>query len=549
MSIRHHLALLLAVAAAALLALGSAALFQFHRNQALMHNLTGSAMPGFLASFEFGSELKALQIVSTDMVYAPDLALARRLAEKLAAQRAALAAQLGNQLELATTAEQQGLVRQAQESLQRYFETLDQVKSLLLGEQKLLAEATLAGSAAPNLEELEQILETLRIEKRRGNDGAIAELEASMQESIALLSVCTGLALLLLGFLGLRLYRRIVRPLREMESTMVEIATTLDFTRRVPIANRDEIGQSIRAFNSLVDILQKSLAEMAQVIRHNEIAAAEMHQSAVALAHLAATGDASSKDIQTAVREIQAQIERINLDARDAGSLTEFSGRHATENAQLVRSTVERIHGLAARIEAAADRVYALAASGSRIASQVSEIQGIAEQTNLLALNAAIEAARAGDSGRGFSVVADEVRKLAERVSVATQSISEQAGDIESSSGQSTELMKQVVAEMKLGMELTRSIGNAMTHIETSAKQVISVVDQIGQKITSGHESSKEIAVQMDTIDALMSRANSAADHTRSSADSIRAMSGQMAGIVNRFQIGAGRISASASLQ
>ena len=204
----------------------------------------------------------------------------------------------------------------------------------------------------------------------------------------------------------------------------------------------------------------------------------------------------------------------------------------------VIRETVERIDALAQRVEKAAGEVYALATAGKNIAVRVKEIREIADQTNLLALNAAIEAARAGESGRGFAVVADEVGKLAERVTTATVNITEQVRNIDTISGLSSELMRQVVSDIASNIELTRSAGTAMAAIEDSAQEVVSVVSQIGEQVHVGHASSQEIVAQVDSIDALMVKANATAANTRDFADTIRNMSSRMADIVNRFRIG-----------
>lgn len=84
-------------------------------------------------------------------------------------------------------------------------------------------------------------------------------------------------------------------------------------------------------------------------------------------------------------------------------------------------------------------------------------LSNITKQTNLLSLNASIEAARAGDSGKGFSVVADEIRKLAEQ------------------SKQETENIKLVVETIQTNMD---NMSSAVLLNANNSKEQTTVVEQ-----------------------------------------------------------------------
>ena len=543
MSIRHRLVVLLVVCAGALALLGATALFQFQRNATLIRSLTDGAIPGFLAASDLNTQLAGLQLQVTNAVLSRDDVPQQTVLSGVDRDKATLHEQLQALVATVQGGAQEGLIKQAEESLQNYYASIDEALSLRGGGKPALAEAVLFGSVAQYQQEVRQIMETLRVEKRRAEEESLATVQSSMSETVYGVSIATSVTLLVLGIWGVQIYRQIVGPLRAMEKTMQEIAVSLDFTRRVPIVRRDEIGQAIEAFNSLIDTLQGSLSEMVTIIRSNEVASIEMQQSAALLAHVATDSEASSQEIHAAVSDIQEQIDSINARTAEAGALTSESGEHATQNSRVIRSTVERITELAGGVEAAAERVFALSHAGGLISTIVVEIRQIADQTNLLALNAAIEAARAGESGRGFAVVADEVRKLSERVTAATQSIAEQTTHIQSTSHDATDLMTRVVNNMKESVVLANSAGGAMGAIEESALTVVGVVDKVGQLVAQGQASSDEIVKRADTIQHLMGNAKEAALHTRNSADAIRDISSRMARIVERFQIGGLQVS------
>lgn len=210
--------------------------------------------------------------------------------------------------------------------------------------------------------------------------------------------------------------------------------------------------------------------------------ASGLGEASAAAAELQRTMDqisSGAEEAAGAAQESLGLIAALGTNFRDARSRTEQS-RRQTEAVQSSFAEIStQIEGSVAAIELSAQRQLStvdLMSTLEEAAGNIDEIGAyvadVSDQTSLLALNAAIEAARAGDSGAGFSVVADEVRTLAENSEAG-------ASDIR---------------------RLSASIGREVQHI---AEKIRAASTQATSEASLGHEVVARLKVARDDLAAL----------------------------------------------
>ncbi|KML57317.1 chemotaxis protein CheA [Burkholderia cepacia] len=264
MTIRHRITLLVVLTFFALSAIGIYAVYQTRKSASEVRQVTQGIVPSALASADLVADVKNIQIATMTLVYAPDANTAAQARDELKAKQGALRAALDVQAKSAVGRAQEGLVTQAKDSVANYFAAIDDTVKMKTDGKPEMAQAYLFANVAQYRDELESIVDTLRVEKNRQKDDAISALNGMLATTATAIAGVAGTVIVLLTALGFVLYRQITRPLIRMQTMMSEIATSQDFTRRVPVGRMDEIGHSIVAFNGMIEKIQENAAQLKQ---------------------------------------------------------------------------------------------------------------------------------------------------------------------------------------------------------------------------------------------------------------------------------------------
>ncbi len=318
---------------------------------------------------------------------------------------------------------------------------------------------------------------------------AVVQRDAQQQANGATgILFSTGLvAAILVSLLSVLMARSIVPQLRKAVNVAKAIADG-DLRHDIATNSQDEIGELMRAFHSMSEGLNNKILHIS-----NEVARAS--QSVLNSAQQLMIGNetlSNSTEAQAStVEETVASMEQL-------ASNTKHNSEHADQISAEVREVSRVFRQGNEAVSQLAGTMTQINSGSKRIAEITALIDGIAFQTNILALNASVEAARAGDSGRGFSVVATEVRNLAQRSSDASKEIKaliDAAVEKAESGSSQAELARK---SMETSLDAVTRVTTLVLDIANASKEQSEGIDEMNEAIVQIDQTTQQNAALVE---------------------------------------------------
>ena len=220
-------------------------------------------------------------------------------------------------------------------------------------------------------------------------------------------------------------------------------------------------------------------------------AAGELHRTANEMVANAQETATRSLDAAGATEKTACHLETMAASASRLETFLAGVGKRVSTSASYAEHA-------ASDANSAVGSVQRLSEASVKIHDVVTLIAKIANQTDLLALNAAIEAARAGQSGKGFSVVAAEVKSLAHATARATEAVTLEVEAIRASTGGTASAIDEVTSRIghmsidakRLSEEVAEQVGSTQLILQ-SVREAASHASRVIANITGVADAAK----------------------------------------------------------
>lgn len=325
----------------------------------------------------------------------------------------------------------------------------------------------------------------------------------------------------------------VVNPMRRFIAA-AQVVAEGDLSYNLAISSGDGFAELGEAFNHMIANLRRLVAQVHQVAEQvtgfsEELASSSdkmeelTQQVARTVEQLAQGADEQAHHAtQTgqAVEEVSLTMNQVAEQIRSAGEESRQVRSVAIEGESAVEQAVEQMNSIHQAVARLAEVVEALGQRSMAVGKIVETIAGIADQTNLLALNAAIEAARAGEQGRGFAVVAEEVRQLAEHSARSAEEIGRLIQEIQRETQQATSAMARATQEVREGIKVMGSTGQAFTTIVGAVERLSEHVGRIAQAAEDVTKQLSDASQAVQSIAAITQENAAAAQEVAASTQS-----------------------------
>lgn len=256
--------------------------------------------------------------------------------------------------------------------------------------------------------------------------------------------------IILIGTLVFTLRIVVIGPIIR-SSQFAETVADGDFSSKLEITRRDEIGVLVTSLNDMIQALSKTFHQI------NELSE-KLDNDSVQLTEL-------SQNVFYSVDQQTQYLQEISASIRDLVERTNANTEHAENTFQLGVSAKEYAEEGSSKMNQMMEAIEKINQSTSDISQIIKAINEIAFQTNMLAINAAVESARAGASGKGFAIVAQEVRNLAQRTAAEA--------------GKTSKIIEGTTERIQSGVHIAGETAEVLGSIVTSSNDVTNLVQKI----------------------------------------------------------------------
>lgn len=352
------------------------------------------------------------------------------------------------------------------------------------------------------------VLEELKDEGLKTGAGKIASEFDQMKMIRIYMLIILGISVLCGIILTLVLSKSISGPVQKGLTFAQKLADG-DFTGRIDLKQKDELGMLSSALNEAADKLENTVLNILDASNNLAQAVEQIASGNQNLSQRTSEQASALEEVAATIEEANSSINQNYENSVQAKKMSEISSHVANQGGELVENAVHSINEINA--------------STKKIGEITTVINEISFQTNLLALNAAVEAARAGEQGRGFAVVAGEVRNLAQRAGNAAKEIAH--------------LINDTVVKVEDGTDKTYKSGNALKEIIESVTNVARFVEEISESSNEQKQGMDQIATAISDLDSMTQHNAALVEETAAASEEMSNQAQELMSLVSLFKI------------